>query len=263
MLLAKKSLGQNFLINPHILDKIVATADITSNETILEIGPGTANLTRILSKKAGKVVAIEKDHRLISVLAEEFKNSNVKLVEDDILKLNPENLGLTSGYKIVANIPYYITSNLLRIIFESETWRATKPSLIVLTIQKEVAQRIIAKPPHTNLLALSVQYYAEPKIISYISKNNFRPVPKVDSAIIRLKPYNGSYCATALQAKELFDLMRAGFSEKRKQLAPVLSKKLKLPKENITNAFKESGLAPNVRPENLSLNQWQELSKLL
>ena len=259
---AKKSLGQNFLINPHILEKIVAAAEITSNETVLEIGPGTGNLTEILSKEAGRVIAIEKDHRLISVLTEKFKNSNVKLVEDDILKLDPRDLEITQDYKIVANIPYYITSNLLRIIFESPNWRATKPSLIVLTIQKEVAQRIIAKPPHTNLLALSVQYYAEPKVISYISKNNFRPVPKVDSAIIRLVPRQITI-ANEQEEGRLFELMKAGFSEKRKQLAPVLSKKLKIPKEDILNTFEKVGLAPNIRPENLSLAQWQELAKIL
>src|SRR3989344_9497149 len=171
-LTARKSLGQNFLINPHIIDKIVTTAKISKNDTVIEIGPGTGNLTKNLVEQAGKVIAIEKDHRLIELLEETLKNHpNVEIIEDDILKFDPEILNTkylihNTGFKIVANIPYYITSNFLRIIFE----RWPKPELIVLMIQKEVAQRIMAKPPHMNLLALSVQYYSEPEIIGYISK---------------------------------------------------------------------------------------------
>ncbi len=275
----KRSLGQNFLINPHIIDKVITAAEISKNDTILEVGPGTGNLTKKIAEKANKVIAVEKDHRLIESLKENFKSSSrVEIIRGDILKLRIRNLGLGSrslasgeiadGYKIVANIPYYITSNLLRTIFESADWQMTRPKLIVLMVQKEVAQRIMAKPPDMNLLALSVQYYSEPEVIGYISKNNFRPVPKVDSAIIRLAPrtevepqrFPG---VRPRKNQELFELIRVGFSEKRKQLAPILSKKLKIEKEKILELFNQTGVEITARAENLSLEQWKLLEQSL
>lgn len=248
---AKKSLGQNFLINPHIIDRIVSAGEITRDDTVLEIGPGTGNLTKKLLEKAGKVIAVEKDRRLIESLGQ-FKD--LEVVEGDILEFDAKSYKLQeTSYKIVANIPYYITSIFLKTIFEN--W--PRPKLIVLTIQKEVAQRIIAKPPHMNLLALSVQYFSEPKIIATISKNNFRPVPKIDSSIIRLIPKEVE------NNPELFNLLRAGFSEKRKQLGSVLSKKLKIPKDKILESFRDIGLKEGIRAENLSLNQWAELNNYL
>ena len=252
---AKKSLGQNLLINPHIVDKIVDTSEINKSDVVLEVGPGTGNLTKKLAEKAGTVIAIEKDHRLIpqlSQLVSQYKN--IEVIYEDILKFDPTSYKLqVTSYKVVANIPYYITSNLLRIIFEK--W--PKPKLIVLTIQKEVAQRIIAKPPHMNLLALSVQYYSEPKIISYISKNNFRPVPKVDSAIIRLTP------RSVIRDPKFFNLATAGFGEKRKQLASSLSKHLKISKEVVGTLLTQIGLSKTARSEELSLDQWLDLAKIL
>ncbi len=262
MLPAKKSLGQNFLVNPHIIDKIVSAAKLTKEDTVLEVGPGTGILTRKLAEKAGRVIAIEKDRRLIESLKETFKNSgNVEIIEADILKIrNTEFVTRNTRYKIVANIPYYITSNFLRVALEE--W--PRPELLVLTIQKEVAQRITAKPPHMNLLALSVQYYSDPEIVGFISKNNFRPVPKVDSAIIRLELRITNYeLRDTEQREKLFELMRVGFSEKRKQLAPVLSKKLKLPKEKIVLALENIGISPMARAENLSLEQWLKLAALV
>lgn len=262
----KRSLGQNWLVNPHILDKIVSAAEVSKDDIILEVGPGTGNLTKKLAEKAGRVVTIEKDHRLVGPLNEIFKNSpNVEIVEADIQKFDVTCYMLHEfDFKVVSNIPYYITSNFLRTVFEE--W--PRPKLIVLTIQKEVAQRIMAKPPHTNLLALSVQYYSEPEIIGYISKNNFRPIPKVDSAIIRLVPRDkrqGFFEVEPqgfpeVRPRELFTLIKLGFSEKRKQLASVLSKKLKLPKEKILDAFQKEGISPTARAENLSLEQWQKLA---
>ena len=257
----KKSLGQNFLINPHILDKIISAAEISKEDTVIEVGPGTGLLTKKLSEKAGRVIGVEKDHRLIEPLKEAFKNSpNVEIIEGDVLELNTQGQwqgrSLPSEYKIVANIPYYITSNFIRTV--SEEW--PQPELMVLTIQKEVAQRIIAKPPHMNLLALSVQYYYEPKIIGYISKNNFRPVPKIDSAIIKLNPKTRVGDTNIIS---LFNLMHIGFSEKRKQLIPLLAKGLKTEKDRLTELFKKTGLNPTVRAENLSLEQWQQLKNNL
>lgn len=259
---AKKSLGQNFLVNPHIVDKIVSAAEVSKDDIILEVGPGTGNLTKKLAEKARKVIAVEKDHRLIEPLKDTFKNlPNTEIIEADILLWTPSRLQLPpSQYKIVANIPYYITSKLLRTIFESANWRMTQPELIILTVQKEVAQRIMAKPPYMNLLALSVQYYSEPEVVSYISKNNFRPIPKVDSAIVRFKPKAASLKPET--TKKLFKLIQTGFSEKRKQLVNNLAK-LGYSKKKIIDFMESKGVNPKTRAEELSLEQWQELLKYL
>ncbi|MEK7579663.1 MAG: 16S rRNA (adenine(1518)-N(6)/adenine(1519)-N(6))-dimethyltransferase RsmA [Patescibacteria group bacterium] len=260
----KKSLGQNFLINPRILDKIVKTAEISKEDIILEVGPGTGNLTEKLAETlrqrsgqgAGRIIAIEKDRRLIEPLKEKFKNTNVEIVEGDILKFKNQILNFKDNkYKIVGNIPYYITSRFLRTIFEK--W--PRPKLVVLTIQKEVAQRIVAKPPHMNLLAVSIQFFAEPKIISYISKENFRPIPKVDSAIIKLTPRSKFYI---LNSKSFFNVVRAGFSQKRKLLVSNLEKS-GFNKNSLTANFKKLGINPESRAENLSIGEWIELSKIL
>lgn len=251
----KRSLGQNFLINEGILDKIVEAAQISTDDIVLEVGPGTGNLTRKLSEKAGRVIAIEKDRRLIEELQEKFKNTNVEIVEDDVLKLKIQNLELPSGgYKVVANIPYYITSHFLRTVFEK--W--PRPKVVVLTIQKEVAQRILAKPPEMNLLALSVQLYSEPKIIGYISRGSFRPMPKVDSAIIRLHPKE----ETGKDNEQLLGIIKAGFQGKRKQLANNLGK-FGMMKEDLLGIFEKMGIRQDVRAENLSLDQWKELANYI
>src|SRR3989344_8360604 len=249
---AKRSLGQNFLINPQILDKIVAAAEINSNDIVLEIGPGTGNLTSKLKEKAGTVIAVEKDHRLIEELNNKFsrehKAGSIRIVEGDILKLFPD-LGslFPDKYKVIGNIPYYITSYLLRTIFEE--W--PKPELIVLTIQKEVAQRIVAKPPEMSLLALSVQLYSDPKIISYVSKNNFKPQPKVDSAIIKLKPKQGAGSIEQGTIDRVLALAKKAFAGKRKQL------KNTLPEID----FEKLGIKKESRPEELFLDQWIRISK--
>jgi len=262
-ILPKKSLGQNFLINTGVLEKIVSAAELSPSDTVLEIGPGTGTLTKLLVEKvlqhgsgqAGQVIAIEKDRRLIEDLKTKFPA--IQIVEEDVLKFRPEEYGLKEGgYKIVANIPYYITSNLLRIIFEK--W--PRPELIVLTVQKEVAQRIVAKPPDMNLLALSVQIYSEPKIIGYVSRGSFRPMPKVDSAIIKLTPHNRPL---ATNPELFFRLAKAGFSGKRKQLANNLSKNLGLPKDKVVEILKELAINDKIRAENLSIDKWLELGSLL
>jgi len=255
--ITKKSLGQNLLVNQGILDKIVTAAEITSNDLVLEIGPGTGNLTKKLIQKAGRVIAIEKDRRLVSELQSTIKKSGTEIIEGDILKFNIGNLKLKDGkYKVVGNIPYYITSQLIRIIFEK--W--PRPELIVLTIQKEVAQRIMAKPPHMNLLALSVQYYSEPKIISYISRGSFRPIPKVDSAIIKLVTRDRRQ---ETRTEQFFKLIKAGFSAKRKQLINNLSGKFGIMKDELKDIFDKTGLKHNTRAEELSTKEWEKLKERL
>ncbi|MBI2674374.1 MAG: hypothetical protein HYX22_01385 [Candidatus Yanofskybacteria bacterium] len=164
-----------------------------------------------------------------------------------------------NNYKVVGNIPYYITSNLIRKILED--W--PQPKLIVLTVQKEVAQRIVAKPPHMNLLALSVQFYAEPKIISYVSRGSFRPMPKVDSAIIRLTPHRESRIINYELREKVFKLIKTAFAGKRKQLAGNLTKKFGIMKEELLEVFNKLDIKPDARAENLSLNQWLKLAEYL
>ena len=263
-IIPKKSLGQNFLVNQGVLNKIIVAAEIKKDDIILEVGPGTGNLTKKLASAAKEVIAVEKDGRLIDQLKTKFsENGNVKIIEGDILEFNPEAYSLKSGeYKIVANIPYYITSHFLRIIFESAGWRMAQPKLIVLMIQKEVAQRIMAKPPHMNLLALSVQFYAEPKIVGYVSRGSFQPMPKVDSAIIKLTPKNNNRLLT-IDNGHFFKVIRAGFSEKRKQLLNNLAKNFDTTKEKIKNIFSSAGIKEKARAENLSLQEWEKLAELL
>ena len=263
----KKSLGQNFLINKGILQKIVTAADIKDTDTILETGPGKGSLTELLARRAKKVIAIEKDHRLIDPLKKHFYlNNNVTIVEEDILKFQPKTHNLTSyGYKIVANIPYYITSHFLKTIFTK--WPL--PELIVLTIQKEVAQRICIKPSlknqpakrqaSMNILALSVQFYAKVEII--VSRKSFIPAPKVDSAVIRLLPHRELPSGT--QQKIFFKVIHAGFSAKRKKLLNNLSNNLFVDKEYVIKIFQKLSLNNDIRAQNVSFDQWKEIAKYL
>lgn len=254
----KKSLGQNFLVNPRMLDKIVEAAEITKEDVVLEVGPGTGNLTQKIADKARKVIVIEKDKRLIPVLRKKFKNTNVEIAEGDILKLNSQHSHVirelaSRSYKVVANIPYYITSRFLRKIFTE--W--PRPKLVVLTIQKEVAQRITAKPPKMSLLSVSVQFFAEPKIINYISKENFRPRPKVDSAIIKLTPKEK---LPFDNHEKFFKITKAGFSQKRKFLISNLEK-LSFGKNELAAIFEKIKIGPKSRAENLSLDDWIKLAR--
>ena len=184
----KKSLGQQFIKNKTANEKIIAALDLKPEKTVIEIGPGEGALTFPLLKKGARVIAIEKDLLLVERLKVGGKRKNLEIINGDILKILPE-LPLTlhpklSNYKLVGNIPYYITGKLLRILSELEN----KPSLTILMIQKEVAERLTAKPPKMNLLAAAVQFWAEPKIIFTLKPTDFNPLPKVDSAAIKLTP---------------------------------------------------------------------------
>lgn len=252
----KKSLGQNFLIDKNIVKKIIETADLQKQDTILEVGAGLGILTEDLLKNTDKVIGIEKDNKLIEILEQKFKDyNNLKLLHKDILDLDVQKRvsSLEYGYKVVSNLPYYITSPVIRKFLEEET----KPKSMILLVQKEVAQRICAAPPDMSLLAVSVQFYAKPKIKDYVSKNCFWPKPKVDSAILKIENIK----KPDIDEKDFFKVVKAGFSKPRKQLAGNLSKSLEIDTESIKNRLIEMEVNPKARAEELGAGQWKELAE--
>ena len=252
-----KSLGQNFLVDERAFDRIIRAAELSNNEIVLEIGPGIGNLTLRLGEKAQKVIAIEKDKKMCEILKKVLENQNVKnikVIEQDALKLDFSQY-TQKPYKLIANLPYYITSPVIRKFLELKK----PPESMILMVQKEVAQRICAKPPKLSLLAVSVQFYAKPKIISYISKKSFWPRPKVDSAIIKIIPFK--VCWSKKYTEKFFEIVKAGFSHPRKQLINNLSKGLTLEKQRIEKWLLENEVQPNQRAETLSVKHWQKLTK--
>jgi 16S rRNA (adenine1518-N6/adenine1519-N6)-dimethyltransferase len=259
-----KGLGQNFLIDKNILNKIIEAAELKKDETVMEVGPGIGVLTQELARRTNKVIAIEKDETMIEILGEtlsEFKNVNV--INEDVLKFkSPE----VKDYKVVANIPYYLTSPLIRKFLEMNPQDGGPPKEIILMIQKEVAQRICAKPPQMSLLAVSVQFYAKPEIISYVSKNCFLPAPKVDSAIIKITPNKNG--GEQVSPDLFFKIVKAGFSSARKQLVNNLTtlkdiNSVKLDKVKISHWLLENDIKPNQRAETLTIPDWINLTKSL
>lgn len=254
-----KGLGQNFLIDAHVLEKIINSAEIKPSDTILEVGPGLGTLTKALAEKAGKVIAIEKDETMVKALKETLKDfSNVQIENCDILEFIGNWKLKTESYKVVANIPYYLTSPLIRMFLEAKK----RPDFMVLMIQKEVAQRICAEPPKMSILSVSVQFYAEPKIISYVSKNCFYPAPKIDSAIIKISPSSGlgETGGDRVSPGLFFRIVKAGFSQPRKKLASNLSKILKLKKEEVSIWLKKNNIQPTQRAETLTIENWSNLA---
>ncbi len=243
-----KYFGQNFLINRGVVDKI--TAEVMSNDTILEVGPGIGVITQELAKKAKQVMAVEKSREMITILKETLKGiKNVEIIREDILKLDLQSL--PNKYKVVANLPFYLTSPVVRKFLEAKN----QPQELVLMMQKEVAQRICSQPPRMSLLAVSVQFYGQPKIMSSVSRGSFYPMPKVNSAIIRITP--GSQPKFS---QEFFKIVKAGFSHPRKQLVNNLSRGLKQPKEKIGSWLLKNSIQPNQRAETLSLDDWKNLA---
>jgi len=250
-----KLMGQNFLIDAHALNKIVDSAQLDQQDTILEVGPGMGILTQALAKTVKKVIAIEKDRVMIKILKETLQtHNNVEVIQDNALKFNPATCHLKPrGYKMVANIPYYLTSPIIRKFLEEQT----PPKEMVLMVQKEVAQRICARPPNMSILAVSVQFYATAKIISYISKNCFWPAPKVDSAIIKITPFETK---KEVDAKAFFTVVKAGFLQPRKQLANNLSKALKINRERVNAWLLGNNIRSEQRAETLSVDEWIALT---
>ncbi len=248
-----KGLGQNFLIDRQAVKKIIQTANLAREDTVLEIGPGLGVLTLELAKKAGKVIAVEKDNRMCQALKEILKEQkNVEIINKDILKISNSQFPI-SNYKVIANLPYYITSPIIRMFLESRK----KPAEMILTVQKEVGQRIVAQPPRMNLLSVSVQFYAKPKIFCYISKKSFWPQPKVDSAVIQIKEIKQNNQAGK---ERFFKIVKAGFSQPRKQLLNNLAKELQLTKTETEKWLAQNKIRPEQRAETLSLEDWRHLS---
>jgi len=252
----KKSLGQHWLNDQATLEDICDAAALDGTETVLEIGPGPGSLTRLLVEEAQQVVAVEFDERFAKVLASEVKAENLQVVHQDILKFDLTKL--PKHYKVIANIPYYLTSNLLRVLSES----SNPPQTIVLLIQKEVAERVAAKPGSMSLLSVSVQLFYEPQLGIKVPARLFTPPPKVDSQVLILER----------RAEELFPdqsptalltVVKAGFSARRKTLLNSLSGGLRMEKLAVTELLQSVNIDPKKRPQELSLEDWHNLSQKL
>ena len=263
----QKKFGQNFLIDNNILEKIIDAAGITKEDCVLEIGPGIGTMTRYLAERAKNVIAVEIDNNLIPILQDTLKDhQNIKIIHSDILKVDinriveEENDG--KPVKVVANLPYYITTPIIMALFENHVAMQS----ITIMVQKEVADRMQAGPGSKDYgaLSLAVQYYARPEVITRVPASCFLPKPNVDSTVIRLTKYE----TPPVEIKDeafLFAIIRAAFNQIRKTLVNALSN-VAIPgvnKENITEALQKMGLPPTVRGEALNLEQFSELSNLL
>ena len=262
---AKKSLGQNFLKDDAVLQRIVQNAKLSKDDVVVEIGPGQGVLTELLAKKCKKVIAIELDDRLVEFLQKKFENQkNIEILHDDILKINLPKLVTdyelpTAGYKVVANLPYYITSPIIRLFLETQY----PPKEMILMVQKEVAERICEKAGKMSILAVSVQYYAEPEYLFTVPKESFEPMPKVESAVIRIT-YNIEHETQNKEGtKKFFRIVRAGFSAKRKTLINNLSNGLKIDKKEIEEKLIVLGFSKNTRAQELGVEDWNKLDKML
>jgi 16S rRNA (adenine1518-N6/adenine1519-N6)-dimethyltransferase len=248
----KKSLGQHWLYDDAALEAVVQGAEVGSGDTVLEIGPGLGTLTKKLTEKAGKVIAVELDQTLASALPSRIFAKNLNVVNQDILRFDLTNM--PPGYKVVANIPYYLTSNLLRVLCES----SNPFSKAALLVQKEVAERVCAAPGQMSLLSVSVQFYCQAQLGPTVPAKLFTPPPKVDSQILQLT-FRVRPLYSDVDAKQFFSIVKAGFSQKRKTLLNSLSAGLRLPREQTFSALEGAGVNPENRAQNLSLDEWHRL----
>jgi 16S rRNA (adenine1518-N6/adenine1519-N6)-dimethyltransferase len=257
----RKQLGQNFLADPVALGRIVAAAELTAQDTVLEIGAGVGTLTRPLAEAAGHVVAVELDDGLVPILGQELADlSNVEIVHGDVLGI--PSFGLAErGFKIVANLPYNITSAILRRFLEQEP----RPQLMVVTVQREVADRIVAEPGQMSLLAVSVQLYGVPRIVARIPAGAFYPPPKVDSAVVRIdvRPEPDVDFGGELDDAAFFRVVRAGFEQKRKMLRNALAGGLRMEPGEVEAALAEAGVDARRRAQTLSLEEWGAVARAL
>jgi len=264
---ARKGLGQHFLVDEEVLKLITSAAELTPTDVIMEIGPGLGVLTRELARQSGWVVTIELDSKLAVILEQSLTPfNNVTIVNEDVLRIDPEALlqeqkakfppiiGSPLSYKVVANLPYYITSPALRHFLEA----SLKPQIIVVMVQKEVAEAIVAKPGQMSILSISVQFYGEPAIIGYVPAQCFYPAPEVDSAILKIKLYSQPPVEVT-DRESFFELVRAGFSAPRKQIGNSLAQGLGLSKAEILSLLGKASIVSQRRAETLTLGEWAKL----
>lgn len=254
---AQKRLGQNFLVSREVLEKIIQAAELQDTDEVLEIGAGLGTLTRELAQQSARVIAIEKD----VILAKACRSinsdlTNIKVIEGNALALENsffKQYFPKGNYKLVANLPYYLTSAIIR-FFLSNTYR---PAMMVLMVQKEVAERIVALPPMANLLSVAVQFYGKPDVVAIVPKQSFWPIPKVDSAIIRIIPH--SKLSRNIDESAFFRIIKAGFGERRKQLHNSLTGGLHLSNETAKKILTKSGISPDRRAQTLTIPEWLKL----
>jgi 16S rRNA (adenine1518-N6/adenine1519-N6)-dimethyltransferase len=267
---ARKGLGQHFLVNSGILNMITGAAELSPSDLVLEVGPGIGVLTHELVGQAGWVIAVELDTRLAEMVKETLlPESNFSIINTDVLKVEPlELIQQEKGkfpaaiadplnYKLVANLPYYITQPIIRHFCEAKL----KPRIMVIMVQKEVAKNIIAQPGDLSLLAISVQYYGKPEIVGYVPARNFYPAPKVDSAILKITMYPKPPLIVTSE-KSFFKIVRAGFCARRKQVANSLAQGLDIPKPEVLSLMEKTEVIPQKRPETLTLEEWAHLEKI-
>ena len=262
---AKKGLGQHFLIDDAVLEKILDAADLTPDDTVIEVGPGLGLMTAELAKRAGWVIAIELDNKLAAILEETLQVENIVVLNEDVLGTDPAKLLKGSAphfplqlrsYKVVANLPYYITSPVLRHFLEA----AVKPEVMVVMVQKEVANTIVADAGDRSMLSIAVQFYGKPGIVTDVPAVSFFPPPEVDSAVVKIDVYQKPPVAVT-DVDRFFKLVRAGFSAARKQIINSLTQGLGLPKTEVQILLQETGIDPRRRAETFSLEEWAALFK--
>jgi len=256
---AKKGLGQHFLVDRGVLEKIISAAELEPSDTVIEVGPGLGVLTGELVKKAANVIAIEADSKLASSLQKTFSEiPQLTVLNADVLEIDPGEIFAKKrqGYKIVANLPYYIAAPILRHFLEA----SLKPSLMVVMVQKEVGQSIVAAPGDMSILGISVQLYGKPTIVDYVPAQSFYPQPKVDSAIVRIEVYPKPAIEVESTAG-FFEIVKAGFSAPRKQIRNSLALGLQLDSAAVVELLQQVGVAPQRRPETLSLEEWAKLHR--
>lgn len=253
----KKHLGQNFLVDRHALERIIAAADLQEGEAVLEIGPGVGTLTGRLLEHGARVVAVELDPQMVDILRTVIGDQpGFHLVAGDILAFSPESV-FSAPYKVIANVPYYITSAIIRHLFEA----AVRPSVMILTVQREVAQRVVSRE-RMSLLAVSVQFYGRPEIVGRIPPGAFYPPPKVDSAILKIVVHPNPP-VTVDDVAGFFRVVKAGFSAPRKQLRNSLANGLGQDAKLLDNVLKKAGVDPTRRAETLALEEWAEVQRQL
>lgn len=259
---AKKGLGQHFLVDGRVLGRIVSAAGLTPGDTVIEVGPGLGVLTQELVQRAGRVVAVEADNEMVSALGELVARSpNLTVIHGDIMQMDPVSVlpspnGTPTSYKVVANIPYYITSAVLRHFLEA----SRQPILMVVMVQKEVGKAIVAQPGDMSLLAVSIQFYGKPSIVARVPARSFYPVPKVDSVILRVDVHEKPPVSVP-SSRAFFDTVRAGFSAPRKQLRNSLAQGLAVVTQESADLLQRAGIDPKRRAETLTIEEWGRLCR--